>query len=136
METPDTQSSDEEVINIGHKELKLTHLNKIYWKEEGITKGQLINYYRKMAELIMPYLKDKPISMRRQPNGISDPGFFQKDTDTLTLPPWVKTKPLYSESNDKNINYIIGDDAATLLYMVNLGCIEIKPMAKLIQAFR
>jgi bifunctional non-homologous end joining protein LigD len=127
METPDTQSSDEEVINIGHKELKLTHLNKIYWKEEGITKGQLINYYRKMAELIMPYLKDKPISMRRQPNGISDPGFFQKDTDTLTLPPWVKTKPLYSESNDKNINYIIGDDAATLLYMVNLGCIEINP---------
>lgn len=127
METPDTQNPDEELINIGHKELKLTHLNKIYWKEEGITKGQLINYYRNMADLILPFLKDKPISMRRQPNGTGDPGFFQKDTDSLHLPAWIKTKPLYSESNNKNINYIIGDDAATLLYMVNLGCIEINP---------
>jgi bifunctional non-homologous end joining protein LigD len=127
METPGKQMPDEATINIGRKELKLTHLDKIFWKEGGITKGRLINYYRDMAGWILPYLKDKPISMRRQPNGIDDPGFFQKDTDTAHLPLWIKTKPLRSESNDKNINYIIGDDAATLLYMVNLGCIEINP---------
>ncbi|MEO6850643.1 MAG: DNA ligase D, partial [Mucilaginibacter sp.] len=127
METPDKQLADEETISIGKKSLKVTHLNKVFWKDEGITKGELVHYYRDMAEWIVPYLKDKPISMRRQPNGIEDGGFFQKDVDVTHLPSWIKTKPLYSESNDKNINYIIGDDAATLLYMVNLGCIEINP---------
>ncbi|HTI58816.1 DNA ligase D [Mucilaginibacter sp.] len=127
METPDTQLADEEIIKLGKAELKLTHLNKVFWTDEGITKGDLIHYYKDMAERIVPYLKDKPISMRRQPNGISDPGFFQKDTDSAHMPSWIKTEPLYSESNDKHINYIIGKDAATLLYMVNLGCIEINP---------
>lgn len=127
METPDRQLADQENISLGNKELKLSHLNKIFWKQEGITKGQLIHYYKDMAEYIVPYLKDKPISMRRQPNGTEDAGFFQKDVDISHLPKWIKTKPLYSESNDKNINYIIGSDAATLLYMVNLGCIEINP---------
>ncbi len=127
METPDKQLADEEIITLGSKKLKMTHMNKVFWSEEGITKGQLINYYRDMADWIVPYLKDKPISMRRQPNGTGDPGFFQKDTDTAHLPDWIKTKPLHSDSNDKDINYIIGDDAATLLYMVNLGCIEINP---------
>jgi len=127
METPDTQLADEETFSFGKEQLKVTHLNKVFWKDEGITKGELIHYYKDMAEYIVPYLKDKPISMRRQPNGIEDGGFFQKDVDVSHMPKWIKTKPLYSESNDKNINYIIGDDAATLLYMVNLGCIEINP---------
>lgn len=127
METPEGQSADEETISFGSKQLKLTHLNKIFWKDEGITKGDLVHYYKDIAGCIIPYLKDKPISMRRQPNGIADAGFFQKDVDPSHLPKWIKTKPLYSESNDKNINYIIGDDQATLLYMVNLGCIEINP---------
>ncbi len=127
METPDKQLADEEIVNISGKQLKLSHLNKIFWKDEGITKGQLIHYYRDMADWILPYLKDKPISMRRQPNGISDPGFFQKDTENTHLPDFIKTEALHSESNDKDIHYIIGSDEATLLYMVNLGCIEINP---------
>ena len=127
METPDKQLPDDEILTYGKKQVKISHLNKLYWKQEGISKGQLINYYRDMAGWIVPYLKDRPISMRRQPNGIEDPGFFQKDTDTAHLPPWIKTKPLHSESNNKDINYIIGDDEATLIYMVNLGCIEINP---------
>jgi bifunctional non-homologous end joining protein LigD len=126
METPDTQMADDKTLEFGQKKVKVTHLNKLFWKDEGITKGQLINYYKEMAAWILPYLKDKPISMRRQPNGIEDQGFFQKD-NTAHLPEWIKTEHLYSESNDKNINYIIGSDAATLLYMVNLGCIEINP---------
>lgn len=127
METPEKQVADEETIAFGRTKLKVTHLNKIFWKEEGITKGELINYYQHMADWIVPHLKDKPISMRRQPNGIEDGGFFQKDVDITHLPAWIKTEPLHSESNDKDINYIIGKDAATLLYMVNLGCIEINP---------
>jgi bifunctional non-homologous end joining protein LigD len=65
--------------------------------------------------------------MRRQPNGTGDPGFFQKDVDTSHLPDFITTRPLHSESNDKDINYIIGKDASALLYMANLGCIEINP---------
>jgi bifunctional non-homologous end joining protein LigD len=126
METADKQMADDETITVGKQKLKVTHLNKLFWKDEGITKGQLINYYREMADWIVPYLKDKPISMRRQPNGIDDPGFFQKD-NTANLPTWIKTEKLYSESNDKDINYIIGKDAATLIYLANLGCIEINP---------
>jgi bifunctional non-homologous end joining protein LigD len=127
METPDKQLADEEIFTFGRDQLKATHLEKVFWKDEGITKGELIHYYKDMAEWIVPYLKDKPISMRRQPNGIEDAGFFQKDVDVSHLPSFIKTQPLYSESNDKNINYIIGGDEATLLYMVNLGCIEINP---------
>jgi bifunctional non-homologous end joining protein LigD len=127
METPNKQVADEEVFTFGRDKVKGTHLSKVFWKDEGISKGELIHYYKDMAEYIVPYLKDKPISMRRQPNGIADEGFFQKDVDTSHLPSYIKTEPLYSESNDKNINYIIGKDAATLLYMVNLGCIEINP---------
>ncbi len=127
METPEKQVADEETISFGRTKLKVTHLNKVFWKQEGITKGELIKYYQYMADWIVPYLKDKPISMRRQPNGIEDGGFFQKDVDVAHLPAWIKTEPLHSESNDKDINYIIGKDAATLLYMVNLGCIEINP---------
>ncbi len=127
METPDKQLADEELIEMGKAKLKVTHLNKLFWKDEGITKGDLVHYYRNMAGWIVPYLKDKAISMRRQPNGIEDPGFFQKDTDVEHLPSWIKSAPLYSESNDKNINYIIGKDEATLLYLANLGCIEINP---------
>ena len=127
METPDKQLADEEMFTFGRDQLKATHLKKVFWKDEGITKGELIHYYKDMAEWILPYLKDKPISMRRQPNGIEDGGFFQKDVDVSHLPSFIKTQPLYSESNDKNINYIIGSNEATLLYMVNLGCIEINP---------
>jgi len=127
METPNKQVADEEVFTFGRDQVKGTHLSKVFWKDEGITKGELIHYYKDMAEYIVPYLKDKPISMRRQPNGIGDEGFFQKDVDTSHLPSYIQTEPLYSESNDKNINYIIGKNAATLLYMVNLGCIEINP---------
>jgi len=127
MATAAKLPGEEERITIGRKIVNVTHLNKVFWKEEEITKGQLLNYYRDMADQIIPYLKDKPMSMRRQPNGAGDPGFFQKDTDPDQLPGFIKTATLHSESNDKDVHYIIGDNAATLLYMVNLGCIEINP---------
>lgn len=126
-ELPGKQLADEQIIKIGRHQVKLTNQNKLYWKQEGITKGELLAYYREVAGLMLPYLKNKAISMRRQPNGIEDQGFFQKDVDPTHLPTWVKTQALHSESNDKDINYIIGNDEASLLYMVNLGCIEINP---------
>lgn len=101
-----------------------THLDKIFWPKEKYTKGDVINYYEKIAPYILPYLKDRPESLNRHPGGIAGKNFFQKDVDHQS-PAWVKTQKIYSESNKANINYLICQDTATLLYMANLGCIEI-----------
>jgi len=119
--------ADEMTETFGKKTVKLSHLNKLYWEKEGIRKGALIAYYRDMAGYILPYLKDKPLSLKRQPNGTKDEGFFQKDVDPELLPAWAKTTLIHSESNDKDIHYLVCNDAATLLFMINMGCIEIDP---------
>src|SRR5687768_9788760 len=77
--TKSAQSAIQSVILNNH-EIKLTNLDKPYWKKEGFTKGDMINYYLKIAPYIMPYMKDRPQSMNRHPNGIDAPNFFQKDT--------------------------------------------------------
>lgn len=124
--TPD-RKADEKEEKFGKKTVKLTHLDKLYWKKEKISKGELLDYYREVAPYLLPYLKDRPLSLNRHPNGIDAPGFFQKDLDVEQIPSWIKYAPLYSESNDKNIDYLICNDLPTLLWMVNLGCIEINP---------
>ena len=106
--------------------LKLTNLDKVFWPKEGYTKGDVIEYYRTISKYILPYLKDRPESLNRHPNGIEGESFYQKDVDHMP-PDWVRTERIYSESGDKDINYLICDDQDTLLYMANLGCIEINP---------
>jgi len=118
---------DEKEETFGKKTVKLTNLNKLYWQDEGVKKGDLIEYYRSVADYILPYLKDRPLSLNRHPNGIKGPNFFQKDLDTEQIPSWIKSHPIHSESNDKDIDYLICNDLPTLLWMVNLGCIEINP---------
>lgn len=117
----------EQVAQYGRKKVALTNLTKLYWPKEKVSKGQLIEYYKAIAPFILPHLKDKPLSLNRHPNGITKPGFFQKDMDTDKIPSWIKSASLHSESNDKEIDYLICNDEATLLWMVNLGCIEINP---------
>jgi len=114
------------IKNMGSKNVAFSHLDKVFWPEEGYTKGDVISYYRTVYPYIIKYMKDRPESLLRLPNGINDKGFFQKDAG-LNAPGWVKHVPLYSESAKKEINYIICDDKATLLYLANLGCIEMNP---------
>lgn len=116
----------DEKRRINNKEVSLTNLDKVYWPREKYTKGDLLEYYAKISRYILPYMKNRPQSLLRQPNGIKDQGFFQKNVNHMP-PDWVKTERIYSESNNKEINYIVGSDKAALLYMVNLGCIEINP---------
>lgn len=104
---------------------EFSNLEKAYWPKEGYTKGDLIEYYNQISEYILPYLKDRPQSLNRHPNGIGEPGFFQKDM--RDVPSWVKTVKIHSESEDKDIHWLICNDKKTLLYMANLGCIEINP---------
>lgn len=116
----------EKTYKIGKAELKTTNRTKIFFPDEGITKGDVLNYYDQMANLILPYLKDRPQSLFRTPNGINQKGFFHKDAGD-EAPSWVKHIPLYSDSIKKDVDYILCNDKATLLYLVNLGCIEINP---------
>jgi bifunctional non-homologous end joining protein LigD len=105
---------------------KLTNLEKVYFPDDGITKGDIINYYEKMANVILPYLKDRPESLHRHPHGIHGQSFFQKDFD-MKVPSFVETHKVWSESNDKEINYLLCQNKETLLYLANLGCIELNP---------
>ena len=105
--------------------VKLTHLNKVYFPVEGFKKRDLVTYYHDMAPFLLPYLKDRPQSMNRHPNGIRGESFYQKDIEHH--PAWVKTVKVRSESQDKEIQFLLCQDAATLVYMANLGCIEINP---------
>lgn len=114
-------------LKVGRVTLHLTNQNKIYFPEDNITKGDLVNYYKEIAEVILPYLKGRPQSMLRFPNGIHGENFFQKDVDLDKIPSWLKTQKIYSESNKKYIDYLLCNDKATLVYMANLGCIDINP---------
>jgi bifunctional non-homologous end joining protein LigD len=109
----------------GHK-LKFTNLNKVYWPDEGITKGNMLNYYAAISPYILPYLKDRPQSLNRNPDGINAKGFYQKDVEGKVAD-WIETFPYESESNDDTIDFLVCKDKATLLYMANLGCIELNP---------
>ena len=109
-----------------NKELVFTNRDKVFWPEEGFTKGDVIDYYNTVYPHIIKYIKDRPESLFRTPNGIKGQGFFQKDAG-LQAPEWVKSVPLYSESAEKEINYIICNNKRTLLYLANLGCIEMNP---------
>lgn len=121
------EEANEKTIAFGKKQIKVTNLNKVYWPKEGITKGELIAYYQRIAPYILPYLKDRPLSLNRHPNGIDAQSFYQKDMDVEQLPSWAKTAEIYSKSNEATIDYLICNDEATLIYMANLGCIEINP---------
>ena len=112
---------------INRKKLKVTNRNKVYFPDEGITKGEIIDYYRKISKFILPYLKNRPESLNRHPNGIAKPGFYQKDMDTDQIPDWLHTEKQYSKSNEEYLDYLICDNEAALVYIANLGCIEINP---------
>jgi bifunctional non-homologous end joining protein LigD len=99
----------------------------VYFPEDGITKGDIIDYYRRIAPYMLPYLKKRAQSLNRHPNGIDKPGFYHKDMDTDQIPDWLHTERLWSKSNEDYIDYLICDNEATLVYMANLGCIEINP---------
>ena len=127
-------SNDSEVIanekektyTIGRTKIKTTNRTKIFFPDDGVTKGDVIDYYDQMADYILPYLKNRPESLFRTPNGINEKGFFHKDAGD-DAPDWVKSIKLYSESTKKDIDYLLCNNKATLLYLANLGCIEINP---------
>ena len=116
----------------GH-DIKFTHLSKIYWPEDKVTKRDMFNYYYQVAEYILPYLKDRPLSLNRFPGGIHGPSFYQKDIKGKA-PGWItKTFP-YTTADGEHKEYLVGSDEAVLLWMASLGCIEMNPWFSRVQS--
>lgn len=115
----------ERVVNlrVGGRELTISNPDKVFWPQERLSKMDLVNYYLKLAKYIVPHLSDRPIVMKRYPEGIDGEYFFQKDASEYT-PGWVKTVHLFSKSTEEYIDYILCNDEETLIYLVNLACID------------
>ncbi len=119
-------SAKEATLKIDGQTLKFTNLKKVFYPDEGYTKRDVLNYYDAIADLILPHLKDRPLSLKRYPNGIKEDFFFQKNTAD-SFAPWLRTELIDSEHNQKPIRYAFAGDRASLLYLVNLGCIDHNP---------
>jgi bifunctional non-homologous end joining protein LigD len=113
-------SAKEASLAIDGHTLKFTNLKKVFYPGEGYTKRDVLNYYDGVADLILPHLKNRPLSLKRYPNGIQEAFFFQKDAPE-SFAPWLRTEPIDS------IHYVFAEDRASLLYLVNLGCIDHNP---------
>jgi bifunctional non-homologous end joining protein LigD len=123
---------ESQVRKVGGQELKFNHLSKIYWPEDGVTKRDMFNYYYQVAPYIMPYLKDRPMSLNRFPNGIHGQSFYQKDVKGKA-PAWAETLP-YTTSDGEHKEFLVATDEVSLLWMASLGCIEMNPWFSRVQS--
>jgi bifunctional non-homologous end joining protein LigD len=125
---PNSDTEIDDVIRAGTRELRLSNLDKPFWPDEGITKGDLLRYYRAVAPVLLPHLKDRPFTMRRYPDGAYGEAFFQKDAPKH-MPDWIPTFHALVSARDrartkKWIDFPVVGDELALLWMVNMGCID------------
>lgn len=109
-----------ETITLGNRQIELSHLDKVFFPDSGLTKGDLVDYYRRIAEVALPHLRDRPLSMHRFPDGITGEGFFQKNLPDY-FPDWFDREEMKKEGG--TVTYAIANDAASLVYLANQGCI-------------
>jgi bifunctional non-homologous end joining protein LigD len=122
---PLLEGKQEEVfVEVDGHRLRFTHLNKVFYPREGYKKRDVINYYDAIASLILPHLHDRPLSLKRYPDGIDGEYFFQKEAPKGT-PSWLRTAPI--KDANKTTNFVLADDRASLLHLANLGCIDQNP---------
>ena len=106
------------------KRVPLSHLDKVFWPDEGYTKGQLISYYQDISPWLLPYLKDRPVVLTRFPDGIAGKSFFQKDAPEF-VPAWLRREVMWSEDTQRDIHHFVCDDVESLTYIVNMGTIPL-----------
>jgi bifunctional non-homologous end joining protein LigD len=112
------------LVQLGSKTLKFSNLDKLLYHAAEFTKGQVIDYYRRIAPLLLPHLKDRPLTLKRYPNGVDSPFFYEKRCPSHK-PDWVKTAHLWSDSNKGYVDYCLVNDLPTLLWVANLASIEL-----------
>jgi DNA ligase D len=108
------------------KGIEPSRLDKVFWPDEGLTKGDLIGYFRAVAPALLPCLRDRPLTVKRYPDGIRGGSFFQKNTPSYA-PDWVKTVSLPAESGKRRVRYTLCNERRTLLWLANQACIELHP---------
>ena len=122
--------SNSQTIEIEGKTLTLTNLDKVLYPATGFAKGQVIDYYARIAPVLVPHLSGHPLTLKRYPGGVDQEFFFEKNA-TKHRPDWVKTAPVWSEGNQRNVNYILANDLATLIWVANLAALELHPSLSL-----
>ena len=110
-----------QLVRAGGREVKISRPQKVLFPDDGITKQDLIDYYRRIASWILPHLRGRLLALERYPDGIDKPGFFQKTTP-LYYPGWIKTVTI-SKKTGGSVRHVVCDDAATLVYLANQACI-------------
>jgi len=117
-------------VEIQSRHLSLTNLDKVLYPATSFTKGQVIDYYARIAPILVPHLAGRPLTLKRYPNGVDSQFFFEKNA-TAHRPDWVQTAPIWSEHNRRTINYILANDLPTVVWMANLAAIELHPSLSL-----
>jgi bifunctional non-homologous end joining protein LigD len=126
-DSPATATKNSEgTWRVGDKTLKITNLQKVLWPDDGYTKQDMLEYYRSVSRFLLPYLRNRPQSLNRFPNGINGKSFYQKDV-TGKVPDWIEQYPYKTDDERKQKHYMLCNNKATLMYMVNWGTIELNP---------
>jgi bifunctional non-homologous end joining protein LigD len=118
------------IVEVEGRKLKLSNLDKVLYPAAGFTKGQVIDYIVHIAPVLQPHLAGRPLTMKRYPEGVDHPYFFEKNAPKHR-PDWVKTAPIWSEGNERDVNYILANDLATLVWIANLASLELHPSLSL-----
>ncbi len=119
-----------QAVEVGDKKLTLTNLDKVLYPAAGFAKGQVIDYYARIAPVLLPHFQGRPLTQKRYPGGVDQEYFYEKNAPSHR-PDWVKTAPIWSEGNHRNVNYILLDDLPTLIWVANLASIELHPSLSL-----
>ncbi len=114
----------EQLVDIDGKQLSLSNLDKVLYPVAGFTKGQVIDYYVRIAPVLLPHLRDRPLTMKRYPNGVNGMHFYEKNCPEHR-PDWVQTAPVWSEGNNKTMHYCLAQDLPTLVWAANLADLEL-----------
>jgi bifunctional non-homologous end joining protein LigD len=118
--------SNSPAVEVEGKRLSLSNLDKVLYPATGFTKGQMIDYYARIAPALLPHLAGRPVTMKRYPDGVDGEYFYEKNAPKHR-PDWVKTAPIWSRHNRRHINYLLVDDLPTLTWLANLASLEIHP---------
>ena len=114
------------IVDVQGRRLSLTNLDKVLYPATGFTKGQVIDYYVRIAPVLVPQLSGRPLTMKRYPGGVDQEYFFEKNAPKHR-PDWVKTAPIWSGSNRRTIHFLLASDLPTLVWIANLASIELHP---------
>jgi bifunctional non-homologous end joining protein LigD len=118
------------IVEVAGRQLTLTNLDKVLYPATGFTKGQVVDYAIRIAPVLIPHLKGRPLTMKRYPNGIDQQFFFEKNAPKHR-PDWVQTTPVWSEGNNRTMHYLMANDLPTLVWIANLASIELHPSLSL-----